>query len=219
MLFGLAACAGKEDAIQGRYETYVDLQASIVDAFDNGTSISGLTSGISLGDYLGEAGLTVVFEFGEDGSYRRYVDEASVEETIEAVRQAAKPYLEAYMLRTFEEMFSSYGAAVEGREAVESLLGGSIEEAFSEAIGVDTDAFIERLISESLSFDGVYQAVNAQGRYKASAGKLHISSGADTEPAEDAYELYKLTADGIAVTEGVNTQAYLSYPFEMVKVN
>lgn len=220
VLLSLTACGKAADGdISGRYETYVDLRASIVEAFDSGTGISGLTSGISLGDYLGDAGLTVVFELGEDGSYCRYVDEKSVEDTLNAVHEAAKPYLDDYMLKTFEEMFSTYGAAIEGREAIEDLLGCSVEEAFSNAIGVDTETFIDRLISESLSFDGVYQAVNAEGRYKAADGRLHISGTADAEPAEDSYEVYKIKDDSISITEGVNVQAYLSYPFEMVKVN
>lgn len=220
VLLSLAACGKTADVdISGRYETYVDLRASIVEAFDKGTSISGLTSGISLGDYLGDAGLTVVFELGEDGSYRRYVDEKSVEKTLASVHEAAKPYLDDYMLKTFEEMFSSYGAAVEGREAIEELLGCSIEESFTAAIGVDTETFIARLVSESLSFDGVYQAVNAEGRYKAADGRLRVSGSAEAEPAEDAYEVYKINNDSLTVTEGVNVQPYLSYPFDMVKVN
>ncbi len=206
-----AAPAAPEPKIEGTYETIIEMRQLVVDAFDEGTGVEGL----SLNDYLDDFSIAMISVFNADGTYSQTIDEASVLTALDNMKAAATPFMMDFMVVEFEKQLN-----VSGKDAIESAIGMSIEDAFVLTIGMDMETFINQLIDESMDVDTLLADSLTSGNYKAADGKLHLSQSLDEQPSEDAYETYTIVGDTVTITGGVGVEEeeLMPYPFTMVKI-
>lgn len=195
LCLSLCACGGSDkDKLIGKWSASVNV-ADMVNE-----SISSAGEGIE--EYVSIDKLEVKFdlEFKKDDTCAMSVDaahlEAQMDDLLDTVLEGTLKYM--------EDMFADQGFDM------------SIDEML-ELSGVSKDDLRQEL-ANSIDFSDMFEEVNFEGNFKASKGKLYMSTSLDEEVDESVYETYKLDGDKLTIDTG-NGQAADFFPmtFERVK--
>lgn len=150
----------------------------------------------------------MMFEFGEDGTFRLYVDEESFREYFNAWLDEVLVYATNIMYDMFEEMGLS---KKEADELVQELYGMTVEEYLRESMMTELDA--EEMIEEILA------SVDINGIYRVEEDRLYMG---EQEIHENQYDIFHFEEDKLIIelSDGANPSEMLpgiSYPFELIR--
>lgn len=217
LALSMTACSSGPD-ILGTYEATFDMTDLIVSEFDSGAGVTG--TDLSLGNYLDEFTVKVIFEFNEDGSYTQRLDASIMDESLAAMRDAVIPMMDDFMLKSFSDQLAPYGYNISTREDVEAAVGMAWDDIFPQVLGISLEEFIQTLIDQ-LKEEVFAETIIQEGMYKAEKGKLYLSYTAGEEPMESAYETYEIDGDTVNITGGVNVEEneYVTYPYILTKIS
>jgi len=223
----LCACGGGEEApivkepeLLGRYETRMELREKFVEKYDS--KIDSPDEPLAA-DYLPEnVSLAVVYEFREDGTYHRYVDEQAYNEMIESLSEALTQFNEAVVLFALSDSLGALGDVdftIESKEDVEKYLGTSFDDWALISLRAPMDVFVAGEIEEVIAGSAV-EGVEAEGRYKAEDGMLWTSDGLEQEIDPKSYKIYEINENTVKITGGNNMvlDELLPLPYELVKL-
>ena len=129
--------------------------------------------------------IRLVMEFSKDGTYKQYLNESALEDTLSNAKDAFKSGLTDY----FEDYIDSLNLNI----TVEELLDASevdLDELMEEAFG---DKFVEEISKE----------LESEGNFEVKDGKLFMSDGLDYDVEEDKYQVYEFDGDDLKIIEEV----------------
>ncbi|MDE6063304.1 MAG: zinc-ribbon domain-containing protein [Lachnospiraceae bacterium] len=150
----------------------------------------------------------MMFEFGEDGTFRLYVDEESFRENFNAWLDEVLAYAANIMYDMFEDMGLS---KKEADELVQELYGMTMEEYLKESMMTEID--VEEMIEEILA------SVDINGIYRVEEDRLYM---AEQEINENQYDIFHFEEDKliIGLSDGADSSEILpgiAYPFELIR--
>lgn len=217
LALSMTACSSGPD-ILGTYEATFDMTDLVVENFDEGAGVTG--TDLSLGNYLDEFNVKIIFEFKEDGSYTQQLDASIMDTSLAAMKDAVIPMMDDFMLKAFIEQLAPYGYNIATREDVEAALGMAWNDIFPKVLGISLEEFMATLIDE-MKTEVFAETIIQEGMYKAEKGKLYLSYAAGEEVLESAYETYEIDGDTITITSGVNVEEneYITYPYTLTKIS
>lgn len=179
VLFGCGSNADNSDKEKfvGTWETSIDLTDAVNEEIQNSLDAANA----DIGEYLNinKFELTLLFEFNDDDTYSLYADESSLDNNIEDLKVDFKDGITAY----FEGVIADQG------------LGMSVDDVLATS-GLSLDDLVDECVSDDM-FDGVIDEFAAEGKWKAENGKLYATDGVDEDFAENKYQPYEFTSDGI----------------------
>lgn len=130
----------------------------------------------------------LVIEFGTDGSYHIYADEASVKAALEAVKPKIKELARQYIQDKVS--IGSFGMSVD---------------TFLSMSGIDLDALLEEYLGPGTVGD-ILTAVDSRGRFETADGRLYLYKD---RKDDTVYELYTLSGGTLTVISGGTALAKL----------
>ena len=204
MVFVLFGCgkSGADDTEKfiGTWNAKIDMTDLFNENFQQGMG----ESGDDLSGYfnIDKFELTMVFTFKEDGTYSMTVDKAGLNKTVDDLKDDLKDGLTTY----FEDMIA------------ENELGMSLDEVLG-YLEISMDELIDASLGSDM-IDGLVEAFEAHGKWKAEKGKLYTSESVNDDIDESGYELYEFTSGGIKLSEPEGVKDDLGvFPMLLTKVN
>lgn len=212
----LAGCSQSPE-ILGVYETEIDLTSAIVTAFDTGAGTTDTE--FSLKQYLPDCKMLLRFTFREDGTYEAAVDEASVQESVQALEHAVDNLLSDYAFAAAKQQLQEKGFVIETRDDLTTYTDLIWDDFCTAALGIPRSEYAAQLVAEAFSAIPAAQ-YHGEGKYIAMAGKLHLSERIDAEPSEESYETYIIDGSTVTITGAVNiTDTKTVYPYTLTAVS
>ncbi len=198
VLFTAVGCSSEQSKFVGTWEATVDLSDALTDEL----------AGEELADYMNIEDFAIVlrFTFEKDGTYEMAVDEDSVEDAFDALKDQLSAGLVSYM----EDIIEANG------------LDMTVDEAF-EAAGIDMDALLEEAFTSDMLDDMVDEFVT-EGEYEVKDGKLYTYDEGE-ELDEDEYITYEFDGDELLLKKVVTDDeeaeeaAELLFPMTLEKVD
>lgn len=216
LICALGGCSQRPELL-GVYETEINLTPAIVTAFDHGAGTAD--TAFSLKHYLTDCKMLLRFTFREDGTYEAAVDEASVQEVVQALERAVDSLLDDYAFAAVKQQLHEKGFEIETRDDLTAFTDMSWEEFYTTANGIPGSEHAARLVAEAFSAVPAAQ-YRGEGRYIAMNGKLHLSERIDAEPSEESYETYTISGSTVTFTGAVNvTDSKAVYPYTLTAVS
>ena len=224
MALSLATCGGKSDII-GTWQGRVDMTELITDELDE--SIEELLDSMDLpvelsniGDYLGNFDPVFVCIFNADGTFSMKVDEASLDTELDEYKQGLEGFFRYFFAELLSQTLVEMGLAeqINSEEELEAILGVSLDEAISEAMGMELSAYVSEVIDEELGkTEDIAELFNSEGKYKTKDGKLWLSAGLEYNVDPEIYDLYSITGGKtLTIEEGTPSQDNTSLLYPMV---
>lgn len=177
MLFMFTGC-NEQKKFVGKWESEIDM----TDFFNEGMGLDD-----EMAEYVVIEDFEIVMQliFNSDGTYKRTVDEDSLEDTLKDAKEDLKDgmmdYFEAYLEDTGLNM------------SVDELLKAS---------EVDLDELVDEALGEKV-LDKMVDDMTDEGNFEVKDGKLFMSDDLDHEIDEDVYETYELNGDELKLIESV----------------
>lgn len=173
-----AGC-GDADKLVGSWETEMD--------FTNLVKESMIDEDEELAEYLEiiDVKLKFIYEFGENGTYKTYLEEETFNDTVKNLRRNYTLGVKKY----FEELIEN------------QALNMTVDEVLAKS-----NTSLEALVDEVLGEKAVNEwkkAAAKEGYFKAKAGKLYISDGLDYSVDREEYETYELSGDTLKILGSV----------------
>ena len=200
MVLALSAC-GKKNELLGTWTTEVDMASIMVNEVDDNVDLDDQGIEIaSYGDYLGTLPLRITMELHEDGTYVQRVEESSVEDMKTKVFNATVGYYRDIFRQAIAASLKENGidADVSTDAGLEEVLGMSIDDAISMALGSDMESFVHSVLDGM--WDELANELTEEGKYKAEDGKLFLSAGKEYNVDPKVYHPYTLK-DGVLTLE------------------
>lgn len=226
LVFSLSAC-GKSEVI-GTWQGKIDLTEEINSQVDAAMGSMSVLFGPdvqvpALADYLSDYSVTYVCTFNEDGTFSFTADEASIEASLDRLKSSVSGFTRDLMFAALAYTCVEMGLAesVSTTEELEALLGISLDEAINEALGMSLDEFVAASMDAALTAQTIREELDAQGKYEAKDGKLHMSQGPDEPVFPEIYDLYTVDKDTMTITAGpagITSGAAQYYPLVLEKV-
>lgn len=181
LLLACAGCGDKEaDALVGDWQATIDMTDMVNDEMK-----AGLGNDAELMSYFNISDFTIKINlsFGSDGTYKLTADQASLEQSLDAVVATFRDGIINY----FEDMIAQQGVDM----TVDEVL---------EASGYTLDDFLEEAFDKQSMMSSMSE-MNSSGTFKAKSGILSLNDGKET--GLEAYELdgNKLTLTGEGVED------------------
>lgn len=172
----LVGCAGEKAKFVGNWECNLDMTDMLNQQFAAEKEIA---------EYVKAENFSFVvrMDFYQDGTYKMYADEASVEAAFEDIMGDVKKGLEKY----FQDMMATQGLSM----SVDELLALS---------GTTMDKLLEESFDKDMVEDMVDE-MEQEGNYEASEGKLYLSDGKDHLVDKNVYQTYEITSDTLTLKE------------------
>ena len=184
MLLAFAGCgnskAGDKEQFVGTWKAELDM----TDLFNEGLKQEIAQADEEMASYfdIEHFGFTVVFKFNEDDTYTTEIDDASLNDSMDAMKACVRDGMMAY----FEDMIAEYELDM----SVEDML---------EASGISIEDIIEEGLSADM-FDDVLAELEMHGNWKAENGKLYTTETVNDKIDKNSYELYEITSEGIKLS-------------------
>lgn len=177
MLFMFTGC-NEQKKFVGKWESEIDM----TDFFNEGMGLDD-----EMAEYVAIEDFEIVMQliFNSDGTYKRTVDENSLEDTLEDAKEDLKDGMMDY--------FKAY--------LKESGLNMTVDELL-EASEVDLDELVEEALGKKV-MDEMVDSMTDEGNFEVKDGKLFMSDGLDYEIDEEVYETYELNGDELKLIESV----------------
>lgn len=229
LVLSLSLCAcGKSELIgtwEGRLDMTQEMRKSIDEAvgeFD--LSLSGGRQMPVMSDYVEEMYLSYSMVFKEDGTYTTMVDESEVDQIAEKLKAGFSDYLRQLFFVLLCETLSQMGMTqeVNSIQELEGLLGITMDEAITEALGMSLDDYMDLVVGESFDQAISIEDLNYSGNFKNKDGKLYLSDGLEYQVDPAYYDLYELEGDTLTLNFGnapeENENSAILYPLVLHKV-
>ena len=207
MALSLSAC-GKSDVI-GTWECRLDMKDELVETVDNIlTAYDAILSEGSqmprLADYVDDFSLKYSMVFNEDGTYSAGIDAADRQNTMDNLKASVTEYFNDFFFVLLVETLVQMGMdqEINSVEDLEALMGVSMDEAISEALGIDMNSYVDMVLSGSLDTYLSEDAFSSEGNYKTKDGRLYLSNGLDGEIFDEVYDPYTVEGDTLTITAG-----------------
>ena len=177
MLFMFTGC-NEQKKFVGKWESEIDM----TDFINEGMGLDD-----EMAEYVAIEDFEIVMQliFNSDGTYKRTVDENSLEDTLEDAKEDLKDGMMDY--------FKAY--------LKESGLNMTVDELL-EASEVDLDELVEEALGKKV-MDEMVDSMTDEGNFEVKDGKLFMSDGLDYEIDEEVYETYELNGDELKLIEAV----------------
>ena len=177
MLFMFTGC-NEQKKFVGKWESEIDM----TDFINEGMGLDD-----EMAEYVAIEDFEIVMQliFNRDGTYKRTVDENSLEDTLEDAKEDLKDGMMDY--------FKAY--------LKESGLNMTVDELL-EASEVDLDELVEEALGKKV-MDEMVDSMTDEGNFEVKDGKLFMSDGLDYEIDEEVYETYELNGDELKLIEAV----------------
>ena len=177
MLFMFTGC-NEQKKFVGKWESEIDM----TDVINEGMGLDD-----EMAEYVAIEDFEIVMQliFNSDGTYKRTVDENSLEDTLEDAKEDLKDGMMDY--------FKAY--------LKESGLNMTVDELL-EASEVDLDELVEEALGKKV-MDEMVDSMTDEGNFEVKDGKLFMSDGLDYEIDEEVYETYELNGDELKLIESV----------------
>lgn len=214
MFSSLAACGGAKSDIIGTWQGRIDMTELMVSKIGRGLEEQLASEGdevelTSIRDYLGSFAPVCTFVFNEKGNYSLTVDEASLRDQIEALEAGLEAYSRDFFVEALSAILVELGMAeqVNGVEELEAIMGVSLDEAISEAMGMDLSDLISQTVDEEMgAAHELAEQINSEGKYKAKDGKLWLSTGLEYNVDVEFYDYYSISGDTLTIEAGTASQ-------------
>lgn len=193
----LGSCAHKEEEpvvtpIAGEYIKEIDYYDDIVEAFDKKMNLDGDT----LANYLDAFYFPVRVQFGEDGTYKARIDEATVANAMDHCIEAVTEYLRNYYIDVLVAELRNNGVtdALETRNELEAYLGKSVDESFEAVMDMPITEYAEKHIRADEYLAKLRDAYNTDHTYVQTKDEIVFDDDITTAIS------YELATDGFIVT-------------------
>jgi len=192
----LTGCGGGSDKAKelvGTWQADMDMSDMFNEQF---ASDPDLAKHVKIDSFV----MRLVFTFNDDGTYAFSVDNDSIADSMENVKEALRTGLDSY----FTEMMAQQG--IEGVDMDTALA----------TMGIDIDAMIDELLSEE-AIDEMMADTTQEGKYMVKDGKFYVSDDVDTA-ADDTCESFTYTLSGseMSVTEASGADDDMAEFFPLV---
>ena len=178
VLFGCGSKATSDkEKFVGKWETSIDMTDFVNDEIQD--SLDATNADIAEYLNINKFELTMLFEFNDDDTYSLQADESSLKDNIEDLKVDFKAGVTEY----FEAMIADEGLEM----SVDDVLALS---------GFSLDELIDESLSDDM-FDDMLDAYVTEGKWKAENGKLYATDSMDEDFADNKYQPYEFTSDGI----------------------
>ena len=231
LILALAGCGSKKSELVGTWEGNLDMSRALAASVDEEVDFSdfGDLEPVSFGDYLGDCALKLQFVFKDDGTYTESVDEASVNQVKQVMREATLAYYIYVMEGALAEGLRQGGLTGDFNDravleqTLQQYLGMSLEEAVNSALGMDMESYVDSILSEDM-WQEMLDSYQGEGKYKTDSGKLYLSAGLEYNVDPEVYDEYTLSGNTLTLTanhggdEEDMAYADLIYPVTFQKV-
>lgn len=175
MLFTMVGCGSESSKFVGTWKAEFDMTDYMNQQF---------ASDEEFGDYveLSSFSFDMIFVFTDDGTYSQEVDEASLTEAFDKLKDDLTEDFEGY----FEDQAAALGYSVSdilaysGYESVRDL----VDESYTEDM-----------------LDEITGDIGGEGNFKVSDGKLYLSDGVDNLVDEEEYYTYEISDNTLTLLE------------------
>ena len=173
MLLVLATGCGDQDTFVGSWSATLDMADQL-----NKTLAAGdpeTAEYIQLDDVT----LTIAYTFNKDGTYSMKLDEDSIDEAYESIKESLSKGMETYLVE-----------AVKQQNGLTMAIGEILAQ-----MGVSSmDELINGVMSKA-DFTSALGDFSSEGKYEVKDGKLYTSDSLDTAISETEYETYEILSD------------------------
>ncbi len=206
LVLSLSLCACGKSELIGTWEGRLDMTQEMRKAIDEAVgefdlSLSGGRQMPVMSDYVEEMYLSYSMIFKEDGTYTTMVDESEVDQIAEKLKAGFSDYLRQLFFVLLCETLSQMGMTqeVNSIQELEGLLGITMDEAITEALGMSLDDYMDLVVGESFDQAISIEDLNYSGNFKNKDGKLYLSDGLEYQVDPAVYDLYELEGDTLTV--------------------
>lgn len=194
----MSSCASSKEEepvikpIAGEYIKEIDYYEDIVEAFDKKMNLDGDT----LANYLDAFYFPVRVQFGEDGTYKARIDEATVANAMDHCIEAVTEYLRNYYIDVLVAELRNNGVtdALETRNEIEAYLGKSIDESFEDIMDMSITEYAEKHVRADEYLTKLRETYNTDHAYTQTKDEIVFDDDITTAIS------YELATDGFIVT-------------------
>jgi len=209
MILALTACGAAKNELEGTWNAQMDMRRLLVATVDDEMDFDEFgIEPFSFGDFLEDCSVDMSFEFKNDGTYTKSVDEASVRQLREVTAKATMEFYYELMVRMLMEQLKEYSpngsfADVEELDAfLTDVLGMGLDGAIESSLGMSLEDYVEEVLGDEL-WDEVLDGLRGEGKYEAKDGKLFLSDGLNYNIDPEIYDTYTLSGNTLTLTDNV----------------